>query len=154
VTTPASATDAPTPPSPASTGFGLARIGQIALTVRDLDRAVRFYRDALGIPFLFEVPRLAFLDCAGIRLMLALPEPERGEGEGDAESRRSDSVIYYRVDDIHRAYDTLRARGVPFEGEPHLIARLETHDLHMAFFRDPDGNLLALMSEVGRKREE
>ncbi len=128
--------------SATTTEFGLARIGQIATRVRDLERAVRFYRDVLGMRFLFQVPNMAFFDCAGVRLMLGLPEGPDSDHPG--------SVLYFRVDDIHAAHETLRVRGVPFEGEPHLIARLEQHDLWMAFFRDPDGNLLALMSEVGR----
>ena len=122
------------------TGFGLARIGQIALTVKDIERAVAFYRDALGMRFLFQVPNMAFFDCGGIRLMLSLPE-KSGEGYS--------SIVYYKVDRIQQAFETLSSRGVPFEGTPHLIAKMPDHDLWMAFFRDPDGNLLALMSEVG-----
>jgi methylmalonyl-CoA/ethylmalonyl-CoA epimerase len=117
----------------------LGRIGQIALTVTDIDRAVEFYRDSLGMRFLFQVPNLAFFDCDGIRLMLSLPE-KAAEG--------SSSVIYYKVADIQRTFETLTSRGVAFEAEPHLIAKLPDHDLWMAFFRDPDRNLLALMSEV------
>jgi methylmalonyl-CoA/ethylmalonyl-CoA epimerase len=122
------------------TDLGLAEIGQIALSVRDLERAVAFYRDGLGMQFLFQVPNLAFFDCAGVRLMLSTPE----EGEG----HRPGSVIYFRVADIGAAYATLKARGVPFIDEPHLIAKMPDHDLWMAFFNDPDGNTLALMSEV------
>jgi|SRR5579872_686675 len=119
--------------------LGLDRIGQIALTVTDVARAVKFYRDALGMRFLFQVPNLAFFDCDGIRLMLSLPE-KTTEG--------SSSVIYYKVADIQQAFETLTSRGVTFEGPPHLVAKLPDHDLWMAFFRDPDRNLLALMSEV------
>jgi methylmalonyl-CoA/ethylmalonyl-CoA epimerase len=121
------------------TRFGLARIGQIAVTVKDIERAIAFYRDALGMRFLFQVPNMAFFDCGGIRLMLSLPE-KSGEGYS--------SIVYYKVDRIQQAFETLRSRGVPFEGTPHLIAKMPDHDLWMAFFRDPDGNLLALMSEV------
>lgn len=123
----------------ADKGFGLDRIGQIAVNVHEIPRAVAFYRDTLGMRFLFEVPKMAFFDCGGVRLMLGLPEAP--------EFDHAASVIYYRVGDIEAAYRTLRERGVPFEGEPHLIAKLPTHDLWMAFFRDPDRNLLALMSE-------
>ena len=119
--------------------FGLGQIGQIALTVSDIGRAVTFYRDSLGMRFLFQVPNLAFFDCDGIRLMLSLPE-KAAEG--------SSSVIYYKVADIQQAFQTLASRGVGFEGEPHLIAKMPDHELWMAFFRDPDRNLLALMSEV------
>ena len=121
---------------------GLSRIGQIAVNVHDLKKAVAFYRDTLGMKFLFEVPNMAFFDCGGVRLMLGLPE--RPEHDHLA------SVIYYKVDDIQAAFDAISSRGVRFEGKPHLIARLENHDLWMAFFRDADGNLLALMSEMPR----
>jgi catechol 2,3-dioxygenase-like lactoylglutathione lyase family enzyme len=122
-----------------ATSLSLSRIGQIALTVSDIGRAVTFYRDSLGMRFLFQVPNLAFFDCDGIRLMLSLPE-KAAEG--------SSSVIYYKVADIQQAFQTLASRGVAFEGEPHLIAKMPDHELWMAFFRDPDRNLLALMSEV------
>jgi len=120
----------------------LDRIGQIAIRVRDVGRAVRFYRDTLGMKFLFEVPNLAFFDCGGVRLMLGIPEAP--------EFNHAGSVIYYRVGEIHQAYEALRKRGVEFIDEPHLIAKLEDHDLWMAFLRDPEGNTLALMSEVAR----
>ena len=121
------------------TSFGLARIGQIAVTVGNLDRAVVFYRDTLGMPLLFQVPNMAFFDCGGIRLMLSLAEMQ-----GEIFS----SVIYYRVDQIQQAYEVLSSRGVEFEAKPHLIAKMPDHDLWMAFFRDPDRNLLALMCEM------
>jgi len=127
--------------STAASPTALGAIGQIALTVQDLPRAVAFYRDALGLtPLPIEAPTLAFFDCAGIRLMLALPEGNDGRTGGAA--------LYFRVGDIHDAYRTLGARGVAFLGEPHRVARLPDHQLWMAFFRDPAGNLLALMSEV------
>jgi len=119
--------------------FGLARIGQIAVTVTDTDRAILFYRDALGLPLLFQVPNMAFFDCGGIRLMLG-----PAEKSGEAFS----SVIYYKVDEIQQAFQILSSRGVPFEAKPHLIAKMPDHDLWMAFFRDPDRNLLALMCEL------
>lgn len=119
---------------------GIEGIGQIALTVDDVERATAFYRDALGIPFLFAAPpQLAFFDCGGVRLMLSAPEGETASGGG--------SVLYFKVADIDAAFDTLRGRGVAFVDEPHLIAKLATGELWMAFFRDPAGNLLALMSE-------
>ncbi len=123
--------------------FGLARLGQIAVPVTDIDRAVAFYRDVLGMRFLFQAPPgLGFFDLDGVRLMLDAPAAEHA---GNA------SVLYYKVDDIQAAHATLVARGVTFEGEPHLIARLPDHELWMAFFRDPDRNLLALMSEIRRQ---
>lgn len=121
--------------------FGLSQIGQISVTVHDLDRAVGFYRDKLGMKHLFTVPKMAFFDASGIRLMLAVPEPEFDHPS---------SILYFKVDDIQGAHQTLSGRRVSFEGAPHIIAKLETHDLWMAFFRDSERNLLALMSEVQR----
>lgn len=120
----------------------LAQIGQIAVSVHDLDRAVAFYRDKLGIPFLFRVPNLAFFDCAGVRLMLGVPENAAEDHPG--------SILYFTADDIHAAHQALQGRGVPFVDEPHIIANMETYDLWMAFFRDPDGNMLGIMSEAPR----
>jgi len=120
--------------------FGLDHIGQIAVPVTDVERSIDFYRDALGMRFLFKAPPgLAFFDCGGVRLMLDEPASARA-GSG--------SVLYYSVDDLDAAYGRLMERGVSFEAPPHLVAKLPDHELWMAFFRDPDGNLLALMSEV------
>ncbi len=127
----------------ATSNFGLSQIGQIAVPVGDIDRAIAFYRDTLGMRFLFAAPPgLGFFDCGGVRLMLDAPAKAQGDNFS--------SVIYYKVPDLNTAFETLSARGVPFEAEPHLIAKLPDHELWMAFFRDPDGNLLALMSEVQR----
>jgi methylmalonyl-CoA/ethylmalonyl-CoA epimerase len=93
--------------------FGLAAIGQIGITVTDVNRAVAFYRDALGMKFLFQFPNMAFFDCGGVRLMLSAAERP---------AETYSSILYFKVADIHEA--------------------------RMAFFRDPDRNLLALMSEV------
>ena len=120
----------------------LSQIGQITINVHDIKRAIEFYRDTLGMKFLFEVPKMAFFDCGGIRLMLGLPETPEFDHPA--------SIIYYKVKDIHAAYEALSTRGARFEGKPHLIAQLPDHDLWMAFFRDLDNNLLALMSEVAR----
>jgi len=118
-----------------------SRIGQIAVVVQDLDRAVAFYRDTLGLRFLFQAPpRLAFFDCGGVRLMLDVPEEE--------EFKHASSIFYCKVDDIQGTWATLRDRGVDFRDEPHLVARMPDHELWMAFFRDGEGNTLALMSEV------
>jgi methylmalonyl-CoA/ethylmalonyl-CoA epimerase len=119
------------------------QIGQIALTARDIPRAVAFYRDVLELRFLFEAPPgLAFFDCGGVRLMLGIPE----SGAFDHPS----SVLYFRVADIQRAYDTVIARGAVAHRAPHLVAKLPDHDLWLAFFDDPEGNTLAFMSEVRR----
>jgi methylmalonyl-CoA/ethylmalonyl-CoA epimerase len=120
----------------------LTRIRQIAINAKDLDGTVPFYRDVLGMKLLFRVPKMAFFDCAGIRLMLS--EPERPEYDHPG------SVLYYEVADITSAHDQLRGRGVAFEGEPHIVHRAEDYDLWMAFFRDPEGNTLALMQEKAR----
>lgn len=125
----------------ASSGFtGLAQIGQINVRVHDLPRAIAFYRDQLQMKFLFDVPRMAFFDCAGVRLMLALPE---GPGTDHASS-----ILYFKVDDIREATDALRARSAKITSEPHLIAHMPDHDLWMSFFEDSEGNTLALMAEV------
>ena len=129
-----------------SDGIGVSRIGQIAITVEDLPRAIAFYRDVLGLRFLFEAPpAMAFFDCGGVRLMLSLPE-ETGSHAG----QRFGAILYYAVDDIHRAAAALTARGVVFEQPPHIVARLPQADLWMAFLRDPDGQMLAIMREAPR----
>jgi methylmalonyl-CoA/ethylmalonyl-CoA epimerase len=118
-----------------------ATIGQISVNVHDIARAEQFYRDTLGFRHLFSFPpKMAFFDCGGIRLYLGVAEKPEFDHPG--------SVIYYKVDDINATYETLKSRGVAFEGEPHLIAKMPDHDLWMAFFRDPDNNVLALMCEV------
>ncbi len=118
----------------------LSQLSQIAMNVADLDVAVAFYRDILQLPFLFQFPGLAFFNCGGVRLMLSKPE--------GAEHPSGNSVLYFKVADIQAETQALLSRGVRFEGEPHLVAKLPDHDLWMAFFRDPDQNLLALMSEI------
>ncbi len=124
--------------------FGLAEIGQIAVPVSDIERAIAFYRDVLGMRFLFRAPPgLGFFDCNGVRLMLDAPAKAQAENHS--------SLIYYKVPDLPAAFATLSARGVIFEQAPELVAKLSDHDLWMAFFRDSEGNLLALMSEVARK---
>jgi len=122
--------------------FKVTSIGQVAVPVRDIERTIAFYRDVLGVRFLFKAPPgLGFFDCGGVRLMLDGPAGAQGG---------SSSVIYYKVGDLHAAVATLSARGASFETKPHLVAKLPDHELWMAFLRDPDGNLLALMSEVRR----
>jgi methylmalonyl-CoA/ethylmalonyl-CoA epimerase len=118
----------------------IAAIGQIAVNVRDLDRAVAFYRDRLGLPLLFAMPKMAFFQCGGVRLML-----------GPAETPEHDhpsSILYFRVADIRAEHRRMAEAGVEFRDEPHRIAKLPDHELWMTFFRDTEGNTLALMSEV------
>ena len=127
--------------------FRLSTISQIAITISDLEPAVRFYRDALGLKHLYTLAGMAFFDCDGVRLMLAHPSTE--------ELDHPSSIVYFDVDDIHRAHRSLSDRGVGFEREPHLVARMDDRDLWMAFFRDPDRNILAISSEtpVGADQE-
>ena len=119
---------------------GISGIGQIMVRVQDLDRATQFYRDVLGIPFLFAVPNMAFFMCGEVRLMLGIPE--RDEIDHPA------SIIYYRVDDIAAAHTALVERGVAFEEEPTKAHEDDNHELWLAFFRDTEENMVALMSEV------
>ena len=120
--------------------FALNRIGQIALPVADVDRAEAFYRDVLGLRHLYRFGDLAFFDCAGVRLLLEKAHAPGGAGGG--------SPIYFDCHDIALAVAELTGRGVHFDGPPHLIAKMDDHDLWMAFFADPDGNVLALMQEA------
>ena len=124
--------------TPAST-VQLEKIGQIALTVTDLARSKDFYQNTLGMRFLFETGHLAFFQCGDIRLMIST-----GEGEKPG----SGTIIYFKVEDIHRVYETLHGRGVQFVDTPHLIAKMPDHDLWMVFLKDPDGNLLGVMCEL------
>ena len=122
--------------------LGLDRLGQVAVTARDLDRATDFYRDVLGMRFLFRPPGLSFFDCGGVRLLLSVPEKPAFD--------HPSSILYFTVDDLRAAFGTLAARGVRFTDEPHLIAEMPDHELWMAFLEDSEGNTLALMSEVRR----
>ena len=115
-------------------------VGQVALTVDDLDAAVAFYCDTLGVPFIAQPgPNLAFFDCGGVRLMLSSGSGTAGAG----------CTLYFEVADIDRRCGELQERGVTFDGPPQVIHSTAGYELRMAFFRDPAGNLLALMSERG-----
>lgn len=118
----------------------LSRIAQIAINVHDVDRATTFYRDLLALPLLFRAGQLSFFDCGGVRLMLSAPE----KPEFDHPS----SILYFQVADIHATFQRLQSAGVKFEDQPHLVARMPTHELWITSFRDSENNLLALMSEV------
>jgi methylmalonyl-CoA/ethylmalonyl-CoA epimerase len=116
-------------------------VGQIAIRVRDLDTARGFYRDVLGLRHLFDAPpRMAFFECGGVRLMVAEEEPDAAEPVP--------SVVYFTVGDIQAAARAIEGRGGVIERAPHLVAKLGHADLWLAFLRDADRNLLALMSEV------
>lgn len=117
------------------------RIGQIAVPVADLERAVAFYRDVLGLPFLFQAPpSLAFFSCGNVRLML--------DSGPEAQNPRRSPLLYYLVDDLRATFDAMAGRGAEAVGEPHLIAKMPDHELWMAFLKDSEDNMLALMSEV------
>jgi len=118
----------------------LGPIGQIAVNAHDLERAIGYYRDTLGMRLLFQVPQMAFFDCGGVRLMLGLPSEPVFDHPA--------SIIYYRVDDIQAAHRVLARRGAKFTSPPHFVAKLPDADLWLAFLRDTEGNVLALMSEV------
>ena len=121
----------------------LSHIGQIAVVVHDIERATAFYRDTLGMKFLFAAPpNLAFFDAGGTRLMLGPAESPEFDHPG--------SVLYFDVADVHEAHRTLGARGVEFIDEPHFVAPMANGDLWMTFFKDPDGNLMAIMGEHPR----
>jgi predicted enzyme related to lactoylglutathione lyase len=119
----------------------IEKIGQIAIPVMDVDRAIAFYRDVLGLSFLFRAgENLAFFDCGGVRILLDKPET--------AEFENHSSVIYFSVSDIKASFAEVVEKGAESVGEPHLIAKLADREVWMGFFRDPDRNVLALMSEV------
>jgi len=120
--------------------IGITRLGQIAVTVHDLNRAIAFYRDTLGLPLLFTAGKLAFFNCGGVRLMLDVPEKPQFD--------HPSSILYFAVPDIATAHRQMLAADVHFEDQPHVIAKMPDHDLWMTFFRDSEQNLLALMSEV------
>jgi methylmalonyl-CoA/ethylmalonyl-CoA epimerase len=122
-----------------------ASIAQILIPVADLDRAVTFYRDTLGLPFLFSAPpQMSFFQAGAVRLLLAVPE-------GSAPENRT-PLIYFKVADIHGVCATLLERGLPLEAPPHVVHRTAATELWLAEFHDPDGNQLALMGETGRSQ--
>lgn len=117
----------------------LSHIGQIAVVVNDVDRATAFYRDALGMKFLFAAPpSLAFFDAGGTRLMLS--------GASEPEFDHPGSILYFDVPDVRTAYAAFRGRGVEFVDEPHIVAPMPNGDLWMTFFKDTEGNTMAIMS--------
>jgi len=125
------------------TNMKLGALGQVSMPVTDIGEAERFYGEVLGLPHLYTFGNLAFFDCGGTRLFLS------AEGEG---FEHHGSVLYFRVPQIDAAYDALRARGVEFQGAPHLI---HTHEdgteEWMAFFQDPFGNTLAVMAVASNR---
>jgi methylmalonyl-CoA/ethylmalonyl-CoA epimerase len=119
----------------------IEKIGQIAIPVTNVERAIAFYRDLLGLTFLFQAgPNLAFFDCGGVRLLLDKPE--------EADFANHSSVIYFSVSDIKSSFAEVAEKGAEVVDQPHLIARLADREVWMGFFRDPDRNVLAFMSEI------
>lgn len=125
---------------------GIRRIGQIAVTVRDVARARAFYSDVLGLRHLFDAPpKMSFFDCGGVRLLLGEPESPDGAGA-------SGTIVYFDVADLSAAHAALVARGVVFEAVPHKVADLGDRELWLAFLHDGEGNTVGLMSEVAVQR--
>jgi predicted enzyme related to lactoylglutathione lyase len=118
-----------------------ATVGQLLIPVGDLDRAIAFYRDTLGLQFLFSAPpQMSFFQSGDVRLLVGVPENEEFRGRG--------ATVYFRVADIHAVHRTLVERGVQFAAAPHVVHRTPTMELWLTEFSDPDGNHLALMSET------
>jgi methylmalonyl-CoA/ethylmalonyl-CoA epimerase len=117
------------------------KIGQIAITVRELARSKVFYQDTLGMKFLFEAGALCFFQCGEIRFMIGVSEQPVSLGG---------TILYFKVEDIHRTHALLMERGVVFHQAPHLVAKMPDHDLWIAFLKDPDENVIGMMSEIPR----
>ena len=120
--------------------LNLRQIGQIALPVSDVERSEVFYADILGLPKLYRFGDLTFFDCGGVRLLL--------EKAREPKDLRPQGCIYFRCADIALAVSELERRGANFTHQPHRIAKMDDHDLWMAFFNDPDGHTLAIMHEA------
>lgn len=118
----------------------IKEIGQVSIPVHNVAEACMFYKEKLGLNILFEQENMALLACGGIRLILSVPER--------AEFDHPSSIIYFNVDDIEDAYATLLGNGVAFTQKPHCVAKMDDNETWIAFFRDPDGNTQALMSEI------
>src|SRR5437762_1654801 len=124
--------------------LSLATVGQLLFPVEDLDRAIAFYRDALGLRFLFSAPpQMSFFQSGNVRLLVGVPAANQPRQRG--------STVYFQVADIQAVVRTLADRGVTFGASPHVVHRTPTTELWLAEFRDPDGNQLALMSETARQ---
>jgi len=123
--------------------LGITGVGQIWIRVHDIERGTAFYRDVLGLPLLFRAGTMSFFDCGGVRLML--------DRASQPEFDHPSSLLYFRVPDLDAAYKQLVDMRVKIEAPPRLIAPMPTYDLWMAAFRDSEGNIMQLMSEVPRK---
>ncbi|POZ54507.1 Metallothiol transferase FosB [Lysinibacillus sphaericus] len=118
----------------------IQKIGQIGVPVKDLNRALNFYKEKLGLSLLFNTDNMAFFICNGIWLMLTLPERD--------EFAISSSVIYFEVNNIKDTYEYLLGKEVMFIDEPHVVAKMGQIETWMVFFKDTEDNTHALMSEV------
>jgi methylmalonyl-CoA/ethylmalonyl-CoA epimerase len=117
----------------------LSEISQAALTVDNLDRAVNFYRDTLGLKLLFRVPNMAFFECGAVRLLIGSRQVAAHAPTG--------AILYFKVDDMVKAHAQLQARGVRFEGPPHIVGRMPSREVWLAAFRDSENNLFHLICE-------
>jgi methylmalonyl-CoA/ethylmalonyl-CoA epimerase len=118
-----------------------AKVGQLLIPIDDFEKGVAFYRDILGLPFLFAAPpQMAFFDCGGVRLLVGVMPPGQNPHRG--------SAITFQVSDIHAVFSHLKSNGVRFKAEPHVVNRTPKSELWLSEFDDPDGNQLALMSDV------
>jgi predicted enzyme related to lactoylglutathione lyase len=120
--------------------FKLSEIRQIAITVSEVETALVFYRDVLGLTFLFRPsPDLAFLSAGNVRIMLSTPQGAGTVGHN--------SILYFKVADIAATHAAILGRGAKNERNPQLAAKMPDHELWTGFVRDPDGNLVGLMEE-------
>ncbi|MET3726484.1 catechol 2,3-dioxygenase-like lactoylglutathione lyase family enzyme [Fictibacillus halophilus] len=118
----------------------IQKVGQVAVPVLDIKRSIHFYKDVLGLQLLFSTDNMAFFDCNGLRILLTLPEKEEFAG--------ASSVIYFHVGNITEAYKELKNKEITFLDSPHIVAKMESTETWMVFFKDSEGNTHALMSEV------
>jgi len=116
------------------------KIGQIAVNVENVERAVEFYKEVIGLPLLFETNGLAFFQCGDTRLLLSRPETEAFD--------HPSSVLYFTVDDLQSEVARMEAAGATFIDEPHMVAKMGNTETWMAFFKDTEGNTHAIMSEI------
>jgi len=119
----------------------IEEIGQIGLTVADLARSKEFYGDVLGMKFLFDAGSMAFYQCGTVRLMIGLAESGKETPVGG-------TILYFKVTGIEGVCAEVAGKGVELMQGAHLVARMADHELWMAFFKDPDGNVVGLMEEV------